>query len=149
LRRRCCVRLCHHAGVFDLTAHVPPEQFQSLAILTGIAAALFWFFAIWREDRTVTANEVDQHAGQPRLGVTLRRLWADWRTRRFAVFLSLGAIASFAQDAVLEPFGGDVFGMTVEQTTRFSAYFGTGVLVLMVITAVVTRKRRPETNAPR
>ena len=60
------------------------------------------------------------------------------------MFLSLGAIASFAQDAVLEPFGGDVFGLNVEQTTRFSAYFGTGVLVLMIITAIVTRKRRPE-----
>jgi MFS transporter, BCD family, chlorophyll transporter len=121
-----------------------PEQFQSLAIMTGVAAALFWFFAIWREDRKVLADEIDQHEEQPRLGVMLKKMWADRRARRFAIFLSLGAIASFAQDAVLEPFGGDVFGMTVEQTTRFSAYFGTGVLVLMIITAIVTRKRRPE-----
>ena len=121
-----------------------PEQFQSLAIMTGVAAALFWFFAIWREDRKVTADEIDQHVERPRLGVMLKQMWADRRARRFAIFLSLGAIASFAQDAVLEPFGGDVFGMTVEQTTRFSAYFGTGVLVLMIITAIVTRKRRPE-----
>ena len=124
-----------------------PEQFQSLAILTGIAAALFWFFAIVREDHQVTMAEVDQLVERPRLGVMLKRMWADRRARRFAVFLSLGAIASFAQDAVLEPFGGDVFGMNVEQTTRFSAYFGTGVLVLMIITAVVTRKRRPEQQA--
>jgi BCD family chlorophyll transporter-like MFS transporter len=121
-----------------------PEQFQSLAIMTGVAAALFWFFAIWREDRKVTAAEIDQHAERPRLGVMVKQIWADRRARRFAIFLSLGAIASFAQDAVLEPFGGDVFGMTVEQTTRFTAYFGTGVLVLMIITAIVTRKRRPE-----
>ena len=121
-----------------------PEQFQALAIMTGLAAALFWFFAIWREDRQVTASEVAQHAEQPRLGVMLKRMWADRRARRFAMFLSLGAIASFAQDAVLEPFGGDVFGLNVEQTTRFSAYFGTGVLVLMIITAVVTRRRPPE-----
>jgi MFS transporter, BCD family, chlorophyll transporter len=121
-----------------------PEQFQALAIMTGLAAALFWFFAIWREDHQVTAGEVAQHAEQPRLGVMLKRMWADRRARRFAMFLSLGAIASFAQDAVLEPFGGDVFGLNVEQTTRFSAYFGTGVLALMIITAVVTRRRPPE-----
>jgi BCD family chlorophyll transporter-like MFS transporter len=121
-----------------------PEQFHSLAIFTGILAALFWFFAIWREDHKVTADEIEQPAERPRLGVMLKQMWADARTRRFAIFLSLGAIASFAQDAVLEPFGGDVFGMTVEQTTHFSAYFGTGVLVLMIITAIVTRKRRPE-----
>jgi BCD family chlorophyll transporter-like MFS transporter len=121
-----------------------PEQFQSLAIMTGLAAALFWFFAIWREDRKVTAADIDEHEERPRLGVMLKQMWADSRTRRFAIFLSLGAIASFAQDAVLEPFGGDVFGLTVEQTTRFTAYFGTGVLVLMIITAIVTRQRRPE-----
>ena len=34
-----------------------PEQFQALAIMTGFAAALFWFFSIWREDRKVTAGE--------------------------------------------------------------------------------------------
>jgi BCD family chlorophyll transporter-like MFS transporter len=124
-----------------------PEQFRSLALLAGLAAALFWFFAIWREDRKVTVAEIDQRAAQPRLGPLLHRMWADRRARRFAIFLSLGAMASFAQDAVLEPFGGDVFGMNVEQTTRFSAYFGTGVLVLMVITAIITRKRRPEQQA--
>ena len=121
-----------------------PEQFQSLAIFAGLAAALFWFFAIWREDRKVTVDEIDRRAVRPHLGTMLKKLWADRRARHFALFLSLGAIASFAQDAVLEPFGGDVFGLTVEQTTRFSAYFGTGVLVLMIITAFVTRKRRPE-----
>lgn len=121
-----------------------PEQFQTLAILTGLAAALFWFFAIFREDRTVTVIEIDQHVKRPPLGQLLKRLWADRRARRFAIFLSLGAIASFAQDAVLEPFGGDVFAMNVEQTTRFSAYFGTGVLLLMVITAGITRRQRPE-----
>jgi BCD family chlorophyll transporter-like MFS transporter len=92
----------------------------------------------------VTMSEIDQHVKPPPLGQLLKRLWADRRARRFAIFLSLGAVASFAQDAVLEPFGGDVFAMNVEQTTRFSAYFGTGVLLLMVITAGVTRRQRPE-----
>ena len=124
-----------------------PEQFQSLAILAGLAAASFWFFAIWREDRKVTTAEIDQRAAPLRLGALLKRMWADRHTRRFAIFLALGAMAAFAQDAILEPFGGDVFGMSVEQTTRFSAYFGTGVLVLMVITTLITRKRRPEQQA--
>ena len=121
-----------------------PEKFQTLSIITGIAAALFWFFAIFREDRKVTVTDVAPQESRPSLRVMLKSMWADRRARGFAIFLSLGAIASFAQDAVLEPFGGDVFAMDVQQTTRFSAYFGTGVLVMMVITAIVTRKRRPE-----
>jgi BCD family chlorophyll transporter-like MFS transporter len=97
------------------------EQFQALAIMTGVTAALFWFFSIWREDRKVTADESDQQEERPRLGVMVKQMWADRRARRFAIFLSLGAIASFAQDAVLEPFGGDVFGMTGGRTTRCPA----------------------------
>ncbi len=41
-----------------------PEKFQTLAILTGIVAALFWFFSIFREDRKVTARR-DRSAGKP------------------------------------------------------------------------------------
>jgi BCD family chlorophyll transporter-like MFS transporter len=126
------------------------EKFQTLAIGTGIVAALFWFFSIFREDRKVMAAktspaaEIAPQESRPDLRVMLKSMWADRRARGFAIFLSLGAIASFAQDAVLEPFGGDVFAMDVQQTTRFSAYFGTGVLVMMIITAILTRKRRPE-----
>jgi BCD family chlorophyll transporter-like MFS transporter len=120
------------------------EKFQTLAIGTGIVAALFWFFSIFREDRKVSTTEVAPHESRPSLRVMLKSMWADRRARGFAIFLSLGAMASFAQDAVLEPFGGDVFAMDVQQTTRFTAYFGTGVLVMMIITAILTRKRRPE-----
>ncbi len=127
-----------------------PEKFQVLAIFTGMAAALFWFFSIFREDRQVLAAEstpaadVAPQENRPSLRTMLKSMWADRRARGFAIFLSLGAIASFAQDAVLEPFGGDVFALDVQQTTRFTAYFGTGVLVMMIITAILTRKRRPE-----
>jgi BCD family chlorophyll transporter-like MFS transporter len=48
------------------------------------------------------------------------------------------------QDAVLEPFGGDVFGLAAGETTRFNAYWGSGVLVGMVGTVYATRRRRPD-----
>jgi BCD family chlorophyll transporter-like MFS transporter len=121
-----------------------PEKFQTLAIITGIVAALFWFFSIFREDRKVSTAEVAPQENRPSLRLMLKSMWADRRARGFAIFLSLGAMASFAQDAVLEPFGGDVFAMDVQQTTRFTAYFGAGVLVMMIITSILTRKRRPE-----
>jgi BCD family chlorophyll transporter-like MFS transporter len=34
-------------------------------------------------------------------------------------------MAAFMQDTLLEPFGGKVFGMSVGETTRFQAYWGT------------------------
>jgi BCD family chlorophyll transporter-like MFS transporter len=48
------------------------------------------------------------------------------------------------QDAVLEPFGGDVFGLSVGETTRFNAFWGSGVLLGMVVTMLFTRRWRPD-----
>jgi len=44
----------------------------------------------------------------------------------------------------LEPLGAELFGMNVEQTTRFSAYYGTGVLLTMILGSIAIRKRPPQ-----
>jgi len=122
-----------------------PDRFQSLALITAIAAGAIWLVSIAGEERRMRAAEgAAAPLSKPQLRATLRSMWADARTRAFFMFLALGAIASFAQDAVLEPFGGDVFGMDMQATTRFSAYFGGGVLAAMVVTSFLTRRRRPE-----
>jgi MFS transporter, BCD family, chlorophyll transporter len=80
----------------------------------------------------------------PSLRATLSSIWSDQRTRRYALFLGVSAFFAFMQDAVLEPFGGDVFGLSVGETTRFNAYWGVGVLISMIATYGLTRKRRPD-----
>jgi BCD family chlorophyll transporter-like MFS transporter len=122
-----------------------PERFQSVAVGAGLVAGAIWLLSIVGEERRARPGEAAPPA-KPGQGLrsTLRSMWADSRARGFFFFLSLGAIASFAQDAVLEPFGGDVFGLGVDETTRFNAYFGAAVLATMVITSALTRRRRPE-----
>jgi BCD family chlorophyll transporter-like MFS transporter len=58
--------------------------------------------------------------------------------------LSAGSIALFAQDAILEPFGADLFGLDVGATTRFNAYYGTGVLLAMIVGSYLTRHWLPQ-----
>ncbi len=125
-----------------------PEKFQSLAIGVGVAAGLIWLVSVLGEERRGQAKETSLTApSRPSMRETLRLMWGDARARGFFLFLALGAIASFAQDAVLEPFGGDVFGMDLQQTTRFTAYFGGGVLAAMIVTSILTRRRKPEEQA--
>jgi BCD family chlorophyll transporter-like MFS transporter len=71
-------------------------------------------------------------------------LWSESQTRHYALFLAVSALFAFMQDSVLEPFGGDVFGLSVGETTRFNAYWGAGVLVGMVGSVLVTRQLRPD-----
>jgi BCD family chlorophyll transporter-like MFS transporter len=75
---------------------------------------------------------------------TFSTIWADVRTKRYAIFLGASAFFAFMQDAVLEPFGGDVFHLAAGETTRFNAYWGVGVLAGMIGTILFTRRWRPE-----
>jgi BCD family chlorophyll transporter-like MFS transporter len=111
-------------------------------VLTGMAiAAGFFIFSLIGEERPGQAIAADDPHERLSFPALLHEMWADRRTRLFFLFLALGAISAFAQDAVLEPFGGDVFGMAAGQTTRFNAYWGAGVLVSLIGTVVLTRGR--------
>ncbi|MBD2150453.1 BCD family MFS transporter [Pseudanabaena sp. FACHB-1277] len=59
----------------------------------------------------------------------LRVLTASRQTGLFFVFLLLMTIGIFMQDAIMEPYGGAVFGMSICATTQLNAAFGMGTLV--------------------
>jgi BCD family chlorophyll transporter-like MFS transporter len=100
-----------------------------------------WFGSIWREERAPADN---LPSAAPDLRQVFAAIWSDQRSRRYALFLGASALFAFMQDAVLEPFGGDVFGLSVGETTRFNAYWGSGVLLAMLLTLWLTRRWRPE-----
>lgn len=111
--------------------------------LTGMAvAAACIFFALFGAERRGQRIVADAPQDQLPFPALLREMWADRRTRTFFLFLALGATSAFAQDAVLEPFGADVFGLSNGETTRFNAYWGAGVLVSLLATVVLTRRRQ-------
>lgn len=116
-----------------------PETFWSIVWLGSGLAAGFWLLSLLGEERPGAGSAPLE--AQPPFPQLVRELWNDRRTRRFFFFLALGATSAFAQDAVLEPFGGDVFGLSLGETTRFNAYWGGGILVSMVATIILTRKR--------
>ena len=51
-------------------------------------------------------------AAQPAFRSALAQVWAEPRARRFAIFVFVSMLAYSAQDLILEPFAGLVFGLT-------------------------------------
>ena len=49
-------------------------------------------------------------------------IWRETQARRFAIFIFVSMLAYSAQDLILEPFAGAVFGMTPGETTRLAGY---------------------------
>ncbi len=118
-----------------------PMAYLRLVLIGMSVAAILWFTSVWREERP-TSGAADTQPGS--LSSVLRNIWSSRSTRRYALFLAASALFAFMQDAVLEPFGGDVFGLTVGETTRFNAYWGGGVLLGMLGALWITRRRDPD-----
>lgn len=75
--------------------------------------------------RSKMVNREDQIT----LGKALRVLTASRQTGIFFTFLLVMSISLFMQDAVMEPYGGEVFGMALSETTQLNAFFGMGTLI--------------------
>ncbi|MBT9310937.1 BCD family MFS transporter [Leptothoe kymatousa] len=67
-------------------------------------------------------------------GTAIKVLTASRQTGLFFVFLLVLSLSLFMQDAVLEPYGGQIFGMAIAETTKLNAYFGMGTLIGIVAT---------------
>jgi BCD family chlorophyll transporter-like MFS transporter len=66
----------------------------------------------------------------------LREVWAESQARRFTVFVFISMLAYSAQDLILEPFAGIVFGFTAGETTKLSGLQNAGVLLGMILVGV-------------
>ena len=75
----------------------------------------------------------------------LRSVWAEPEARRFSVFVFVSMLAYSAQDLILEPFAGAVFGMTPGESTQLSGAQHGGVLVGMLLVALATVALRGRT----
>lgn len=131
-----------------------PVIFWEMIFATMIIGGFFWLFSIWGVERSIRRQKgltleqelslVKKQAAQSNLLETIQRIWQDKRTRRFFIFLSLATFSAWAQDAILEPFGAEVFDLPLSRTTRFNSYWQAATVVTLVGGAYLWRKRPPE-----
>jgi BCD family chlorophyll transporter-like MFS transporter len=93
----------------------------------------------------IRSNAIDRE-DKITLGMAMRVLTASRQTGIFFTFLLLMTISLFMQDAVLEPYGGEVFSMTIAETTKLNAFFGTGTLVGLSMTGFLIAPRLGKKN---
>lgn len=131
-----------------------PAIFWEMVIATMLIGGFFWLFSIWGVEQSIRRQKgislaqelavVATQAAESNLMDTIRRIWLDERTRRFFIFLSLATFSAWAQDAILEPFGAEVFNMPLARTTRFNSYWQAATVLTLVGGAYLWRKRPPE-----
>lgn len=111
-----------------------PERLLAIAAVICSSAVLLTMIAVWRVEESVMPVQSKADA-KPRVAFSeaMAQVWADPVARRFAAFIFVSMLAYSAQDLILEPFAGLVFGYTPGQSTSLSGLQNSGVLAGMIL----------------
>ncbi|MEM8563032.1 MAG: BCD family MFS transporter [Pseudomonadota bacterium] len=71
----------------------------------------------------------------PDFKAALREIWQERQARQFTLFVFVSMVAYSAQDLILEPYAGLVFGMTPGESTQLAGIQHGGVLLGMLLVA--------------
>jgi MFS transporter, BCD family, chlorophyll transporter len=120
-----------------------PFSAGRLIKVTGVAALTAFVLAclaLWRvEGRAPLRGAAAAAPAAPRMPfkAALERVWADPQARRFTWFVFISMLAYSAQELLLEPFAGLVFGYTVGASARLSGSWHSGVALGMVSVGLI------------
>jgi BCD family chlorophyll transporter-like MFS transporter len=117
-----------------------PFSLTRLVTVTAVvcgAAFLLSLLAVWGIESPTAAASAD--AARTSFREALLEAWAEPEARRFTVFVFVSMLAYSAQDLILEPFAGLIFGLTPGQSTSLSGLQHGGVLVGMLLVALGAR----------
>jgi BCD family chlorophyll transporter-like MFS transporter len=100
-----------------------------IKVIQGAALATIVLntIALWRQEALVPERTAPERP-RPTFSATWRQFIGAGRTSRLLLAIGLGTAGFSMQDILLEPYGGEVLGMSVSATTGLSALWGIGML---------------------
>ncbi len=112
------------------------SQIKLIKVIQGAAgvSAILNLVALWKQE----ARNPDRTAAtiqRPDFRETWTAFSHQPKTIRFLVALGLGTAAFSMQDIILEPYGGEILGLSVSATTLLTALMAAGSLVAFVLAA--------------
>ena len=133
---------------FALTAGIagalldPFSMPRLIAVTTGVSviALTATVLAVWRVEPANGAASAPVRTDKPAetdFIAAVREVVSEPQTRRFGLFVFISMLAYSAQDLVLEPFAGAIFGLTPGDSTQLGGMQHAGVLVGMIAVAIV------------
>lgn len=113
------------------------ERLLAVAAVICVVAVAVATLAVFNLDPPAASIAAAPTSARPAFREALREVWADAPARRFTIFVFVSMLAYSAQDLILEPYAGLLFGFTPGQSTKLSGVQHAGVLVGMIGVAVI------------
>lgn len=121
-------------------ANLDPFSFGRLIAVVctvSLGAVVLTCLAVWGIESSLVRAQPAERREVPSFRRSLSDAWADPQARLFTIFVFVSMLAFSAQDLILEPFGGLIFGLTPGETTQLAGLQHGGVFAGMVLTGLV------------
>ena len=137
-------------GGFALTAGVAgaaldpysPARLVAVTAAVSVLAFVTTVFAVRGVEPATAGPTREAAVAAPPFRQALAEVWAEPRSRLFTIFVFVSMLAYSAQDLILEPFAGIVFGFSPGESTKLSGVQHGGVMAGMILAAVAGRAGR-------
>lgn len=103
---------------------------QGAALMTMVLNVI----ALWKQEARDPARTAKTKE-EPQFKDAWRAYTSIPQAKRFLIAIGLGTAAFSMQDILLEPYGGEILGLTVSQTSLLTALFGGGSLIAYALSA--------------
>ncbi|MEO8318046.1 MAG: BCD family MFS transporter [Bradyrhizobium sp.] len=120
-----------------------PFSPQRLVVVSGgvsVVAMLLTMMGVWGIEGNAVAmaqSRSNMPSRQSSFREAFMEVWTEPKSRRFAIFVFVSMLAYSAQDLILEPFAGVVFGFTPGETTKLSGVQHGGTLIGMALVPLI------------
>jgi BCD family chlorophyll transporter-like MFS transporter len=110
-----------------------PARLVAVTAVVAVVAFAVTVAAVWRLEPAANGGQMPgPPVAQAPFREALAQVWDEPQSRRFAVFIFVSMLAYSAQDLILEPFAGTVFGLTPGASTQLAGVQNGGVLAGMI-----------------
>ncbi|MEQ9608806.1 MAG: BCD family MFS transporter, partial [Kiloniellaceae bacterium] len=117
-----------------LLADYSPKKLIQVIQGAAVATMLLNGLALWQQEAR-NAARTDPARARPAFRQSWRSFTSSGRVVRLLVAIGLGTAAFSMQDILLEPYGGEILGLTVGATSMLTALLAGGTLIGLAVAA--------------
>jgi MFS transporter, BCD family, chlorophyll transporter len=113
------------------------DQILLVRVVQGCAALtmILNLVALWQQEKVKPMSKTEREAPRPKFADAWRDLMAGGSAGRLLFVVVLGTMGFQMQDVLLEPYGGEILGLSVGATTWLTAMNAVGALLGFVLAA--------------
>tara|TARA_R110000787_G_scaffold54064_1_gene126052 strand:+ start:1699 stop:3126 length:1428 start_codon:yes stop_codon:yes gene_type:complete len=102
---------------------------------TAVVTIVLNVIALWKQERMSPMSRAERAAPRPAFSEAWADLTANTDMKRLIATIFLGTMAFNMQDVLLEPYGGEILGLSVSSTTLLTAMWSAGALAGLALAA--------------